>query len=101
MRRVLRIMLEHGIVACDRPTGVRGPATHDLTITTPDEMWAIDATGCFTDEGNAALFVVVDHCTGECLRKAIHFTKGRHEDKIAEATKLRHDHDSQFISHAF
>jgi len=69
MRRVLRIMREHGILACDRPTGVRGPETHDRTITTetPDEMWAIDATGCLTDEGNAAVFVVIDHCTGECL----------------------------------
>ena len=120
MRRVLRIMREHGILACDRPTGVRGPDTHDRTITTetPDEMWAIDATGCLTDEGNAAVFVVIDHCTGECLgvraarrgtrleaveclREAIHFTKGRYEDKIAEGTKLRHDHGSQFISHAF
>jgi transposase InsO family protein len=69
MRRVLRIMREHGILACDRPTGVRGPDTHDRTITTktPDEMWAIDATGCLTDEGDAAVFVVIDHCTGECL----------------------------------
>jgi len=124
MRRVLRIMREHGILACDRPSGVRGPETHDRTITTetPDEMWAIDATGCLTDEGNAAAHedhrVVIDHCTGECLgvraalrgtrfeaieclREAIHFTKGRYEDKIAEGTKLRHDHGSQFISHAF
>jgi putative transposase len=48
MRRVLRIMPEHGILACDRPTGVHGPETHDRTITTdtPDEMWAIDATPC-------------------------------------------------------
>jgi transposase InsO family protein len=120
MRRVLRIMREHGILAQDRPTGVRGPETHDRTITTakPDEMWAIDATGCLTDEGNAAVFVVVDHCTGECLgvhaarrgtrkeaieclREAVRFTKGRYEDKIAKDTKLRHDHGSQFISHAF
>ena len=120
MRRVLRIMREHGILAQDRPTGVRGPETHDRTITTakPDEMWAIDATGCLTDEGNAAVFVVVDHCTGECLgvraalrgtrfeaieclREAVHFTKGRYEDKIAKDTRLRHDHGSQFISHAF
>ncbi len=120
MRRILRIMREHGILACDRPTGVRGPDTHDRTITTktPDEMWAIDATGCLTDEGNAAVFVVVDHCTGECLgvraarrgtrfeaieclREAIHSAKGRYEDKIAKGTKLRHDHGSQFISHAF
>jgi putative transposase len=120
MRRVLRIMREHGILAQDRPTGVRGPDTHDRTITTakPDEMWAIDATGCLTDEGNAAVFAAVDHCTGECLgvraarrgtrfeaieclREAIHFTKGRYADKIAKDTKLRHDHGSQFISHAF
>ena len=37
----------------------------------------------------------------ECLREAIHFTKGRYADKIAQGTKLRHDHGSQFISHAF
>jgi hypothetical protein len=95
MRRVLRIMREHGILACDRPTGVRGPDTHDRTITTAthDEMWAIDAAGCLTDEGNAAVLVVIDRCTGECLgvrparrgtrpeaieclREAIHFTTG-------------------------
>ena len=48
MRRVLRIMREHGILAQDRPTGVRGPETHDRTITTaePGDMWAINATGC-------------------------------------------------------
>jgi len=53
MPRVLRIMRQHGILACDRPTSVRGPETHDRTITTknPDEMWAIDATGCLTDKG--------------------------------------------------
>jgi hypothetical protein len=62
-------MRENGILACDRPTGLRGPDTHDRTITTetPDEMWAIDATVCLTDVGNAAVFVVVNHCTGECL----------------------------------
>lgn len=120
MRRVLRIMREHGILACDRPTGVRGPATHDRTITTetPDEMWVIDATGCLTDEGNAAVFVVIDHCTGECLgvratrrgtrfeameclREAVHFVKGHYEKGIGAGTKLRHDYGSQFISHAF
>jgi len=120
MRRVLRVMREHGILAQDRPTGVRGPDTHDRTITTakPDEMWAIDATGCLTDEGNAAVSVVVDHCTGECLgvhaarrgtrkeaieclREAVHFVKGRYDVGIAQGTKLRHDHGGQFISHAF
>jgi hypothetical protein len=46
MRRVLRIMREHGILACDRPTSVRGLVMHDRTITTetPDEIRAIDTT---------------------------------------------------------
>jgi transposase InsO family protein len=120
MRRVLRIMREHGILAQDRPTGVRGPETHDRTITIakPDEMWAIDATGCLTGAGDAAVFVVVDDCTGECLgvraarrgtrfeaveclSEAVHSAKGRYEDKIAKDAKLRHDHGIQFISHAF
>ncbi len=61
---------------------------------------------------------IVDHCTGECpgartalrgarfeafecLREAIHLTKGRYDTNIAEGTALRHDHGSQFISRAF
>jgi putative transposase len=34
------------------------------------------------------------------VHEKIHFTKGRYEDKIAMDTRLRHDHGSQFISHA-
>jgi hypothetical protein len=80
MRRVLRIMREHHILARERHTSIRGPATHDLTSATdkPGLMWAI-----------------------ECLREAIHLTKGRYDTNIAEGTALRHDHGSQFISHAF
>ena len=37
----------------------------------------------------------------ECLREAIHSAKGRYETEVAAGTKLRHDHGSQFISHAF
>ncbi len=115
-----RLRHEHDILAQYRPTGLRGPETHDRTFTTakPDQMWAIDATGCLTDEGNAAVFVVVDHCTGdclgahaalrgtrfeaiECLREAVHLTKRRYYVKIAKDTKLRHDYGSQFISRAF
>jgi putative transposase len=69
MRRVLRIMRAHGLLASQRPTAIRGPQVHEGTIVTqrPDQMWAIDATGCVADEGNATVFVLVDHCTGECL----------------------------------
>jgi putative transposase len=51
----------------------RGPIDHDGTIVTerPDQMWAgtqmVGATGCLAAEGNATVFVVIDHCTGECL----------------------------------
>jgi putative transposase len=69
MRHVLTIMLEHHIFAQVCPTGVRRPETHDRTNTTakPAEMWAVDATSYLAGEGNAASFVVVDRCTGECL----------------------------------
>ena len=119
-RRVLRIMREHDLLAPTRAGVPRGPVEHDGTIVTerPDQMWAIDATGCLTAEGNAAVFVVIDHCTGECLgahaarrgtrfeaieclRQAIWATKGHYEVGIAAGTSLRHDHGSQFISNAF
>ena len=69
MRRALRIMRDYELLAHQRSVAVRGPQVHDGTIVTdwPDLMWAIDATGCLTDEGNATVFVLVDHCTGECL----------------------------------
>ena len=119
-RRVLRIMREHDLLAPTRAGVPRGPVEHDGTIVTerPDQMWAIDATGCLTAEGNAAVFVVIDHCTGECLgahaarrgtrfeaieclRQAVWATKGHYEVGIAAGTSLRHDHGSQFISNAF
>ena len=68
--RVLRLMREAGLLA---PTWVgrrRGPRSHDGTITTerPDEMWGTDATACLTTrEGNATVFIAVDHCTQECV----------------------------------
>jgi putative transposase len=120
MRRVLRLMREHRLLAHQRSVAVRGPQVHDRTIVTdrPDRMWAIDATGCLADEGNATVFVLVDHCTGECLgvraalrgtrfeaieclREAVWATRGQYEVGIAAGVSLRHDHGSQFISHAF
>ncbi len=63
MRRVLRIMREHGLLAHQRSVAIRGSQIHDRTIVTdqPDRMWSIDAIGCLTDEGNATVFVLVDH----------------------------------------
>ena len=68
--RVLRLMREAGLLAPTRVGRRRGPRNHDGTITTghPDEMWGTDATACLTTrEGNATVFIAVDHCTQECV----------------------------------
>lgn len=111
---------ENNLLAPTRRRASPGPRVHDGTIVTerPDEMWAIDGTACMTDQGNATVFVVIDHCTGECLgahaarrgtrmeaidtlRQAIRATRGTFDRDVAASVALRHDHGSQFISHAF
>jgi len=68
-RRVLRLTREHGLQAPHRVGRPHGPRAHDGTIRTErvDEMWATDMTTTLTGDGNAAVFVLVDHCSGECL----------------------------------
>ena len=119
-RRVLKLMRENDLLAPTRLGHAHGPKAHDGTIVTekPDEMWGTDATSVLTDEGNAAIFFVLDHCTSECLgihaalrgtrfealeplRQAVRETRGGFDAGIAEGTALRHDHGSQFISHAY
>ena len=71
--RVLRLMRAAGLLAPTRVGRRRGPRNHDGTITTdrPDELWGTDATACLTTrEGNATVFIAVDHCTQE--RVGIH-----------------------------
>jgi transposase InsO family protein len=100
MRRVLRIMREHGIRACDRPTGVRGPEAHDRTTMTetPGKMWAIDATGCLTDGGVAAVFVIIDHCTGECLRAHAGSATERPQRTDGSSAARPREHQLQLVS---
>ena len=68
LRRVLRLMRE---TICWHPAGRRtaGPRTHDGTIIpeTVDMMWGTDLTATFTGEGQAAVFIAVDHCSAECV----------------------------------
>ena len=59
-----------GLLAPTRVGRRRGPQNHDGTITTdrPDELWGTDATACLTTrEGNATVFIAVDHCTQQCV----------------------------------
>ena len=121
MPRVLRLMRENGLLAPQRPGRVRGPRPHDGTITTtaPDVMWGTDATTTLTTkEGNATIFIAVDHYTAECLaihaarpgtryeavevlRQAVRGAYGAYGPAVAVGLLMRHDNGSVFISDVF
>ncbi len=117
---MLRIMREHGLLTQQRSVAVRGPQVRDRTFFTdqPDRTWAIDATGCLADEGNATVSILGDHCTASAwaceprcgvrdstpssARARLSGPPGGHyQVGIATGVSLRHDHGSQFIYRAF
>lgn len=120
-RRTLRLMREHGLLAPHRVGRDHGPKAHDGVITTdrPDEMWGTDMTSTVTvHEGQANVFIAVDHCTFECvgvhasrrgnrfealepLRQGVREQFGGFGEAVAEGLTLRHDHGSQYMSNHF
>ena len=119
-RRVLRLMRAAGLLAPTCLGHAHGPAAHDGTIIPdrPDAMWGTDATSALTAEGPATIFVAVDHFTAECvgihaarhgtrfealepLRQGIRHHFGEYREGLAVGLALRHDHGSQFLSHAY
>jgi putative transposase len=119
-RRVLRLMREHGLLAPTRSGSPRGPRNHDGTIIpeTVDTMWGTDLTTIFTGEGQAAVFIAVDHCTAECvgihasaqatrfealepIRQGVRRHFGGFARDIARGLAVRHDHGSQYMSDHF
>jgi putative transposase len=119
-RRVLRLMREHGLLAHQRAGRPRGARAHDGTITTErvDLMWGTDLTSVTTGEGQAAVFIAVDHGSAECvgvhasrsadrfealepIRQAVRERFGAFAKGIAHGLALRHDHGSQYVSHHF
>src|SRR3954468_21535881 len=68
-RRVLRLIREHGLLAHQRAGRPHGSRAHDGRITTErvDVMWGSDLTSVMTGEGQAAVFIAVDHCSAECV----------------------------------
>ena len=119
-RRVLRLTREHGLLAHQRPGRPRGPKAHDGTLTTErvDMMWGTDLTSVMTGEGQAAVFVAVDHGSAECVgphasrradrfealepvRQAVRERFGAFAEDVAAGLRLRHDHGSQYVSHDF
>lgn len=119
--RVLRLMREACLLAPQRGGGPRGPRNHDGTIRTdfPDEMWGTDATATTTlRDGQAAVFVAVDHCTSEVvglhasrsadrfqalepLLQGIRTRFGGVREAAAAGLAIRHDHGSQYLSRHF
>jgi putative transposase len=119
--RVRRLMQEDHLQAPHRLGKAHGPKAHDRSIIPdkPDEMWGTDLTTTVTvEEGQAAVFAVVDHCTGECLglhaaqpatrfealeplRQAVRTSFGSFAEHVAAGLKLRHDHGSQYLSDHF
>jgi transposase InsO family protein len=110
-RRVLRLMREHGLLAPSRVGRPRGPRAHDGTIRTErvDAMWGTDLTSTMTGEGQAPIFVTVDHCSTECvgihaarratrfealepLRQGVRACFGAFAAGVAGGLELRHDH---------
>ena len=116
-RRVLRLMREHDLLAPSRVGRPHGPKAHDGTIRTErvDDMWGTDLTSTMTGEGQASIFVTVDHCSTECvgihaarratrfealepLRQGVRACFGAFAEGVAGGLKLRHDHGSQFVA---
>jgi putative transposase len=119
-RRVLRLMGAHGLLAPSRVGSPRGPRSHDGTIILDavDSMWGTDLTTTWTGEGQAAVFVAIDHCSAECvgihaalratrfealepLRQGVRRHFGGFAQGIAKGLAVRHDHGSQYMSDAF
>jgi putative transposase len=119
-RRVLRLTREHGLQAPGRVGRPHGPKAHDGMIRTDrvDAMWGTDLTSTLTAEGQASIFVAVDHCSTECIgihaaRRATRFEAlepirqgvracfGAFAEGVASGLRLRHDHGSQFVADDF
>ena len=113
-------MREDDLLAPSRTGSPRGPRTHDGTIVpeTVDTLWGTDLTTVMTGEGQAAVFIAVDHCSTECVgihaaRRATRFEAlepirqgvrerfGAFAAEAARGLAMRHDHGSQYVSRAF
>ena len=81
-------------------------------------MWGTDLTTTITGEGQAAVFVAVDHCSAECvgihaharatrfqalepIRQGVRQHFGGFAKAIARGLAMRHDHGSQYMSDHF
>src|SRR5690348_17922771 len=120
LRRVLRLMRQNNLLAPTWVGAPRGPRNHDGTLIpdTVDAMWGTDLTTTITGEGQAAVFVAVDHCSAECvgihaharatrfqalepIRQGVRRYFGGFAANVAHGLAVRHDHGSQYMSDHF
>lgn len=95
-KRVLRLMREDGVLAPTPQVRKRAARLHTGTITVgaPDTLWATDATeGWSEHDGRCAVFVIVDHGSGELFFDAAH-----RMDRFAAADLLREVTSERFGS---
>ena len=81
-------------------------------------MWGSDLTSTLTAEGQASIFIAVDHCSAECvgihaarratrfealepIRQGVRACFGAFAEGVAAGLELRHDHGSQFVADDF
>jgi len=119
--RTRRLMREHGLQAPCRPLVPPEEKTHDGVITTetPNKMWGTDMTTTPTIlDGQAAIFIAIDHCTSqlvgvhaskcqdrfealEPIRQGVAMHFGEFKADAASGLKLRHDHGSNYMADDF
>ena len=120
LRRVLRLMREHDLLAPGRVGSPRGPRGHDGTIIpeTIDTMWGTDLTATFTGKGprqyssrwiiappSASAFTPMrePHASRHWNRsaRACADTSAASRPTVAHGLAVRHDHGSQYMSDHF
>ena len=85
-KRVLRLTREAGLLAPTARVRKRAQRLHEgtITVSVPDTLWATDATEGWSEEGRCAVFVMIDHASGEGWADA-----GLRMDRFAAADLLR------------
>ena len=113
-------MRKNALLAPGRIGSPLGPGNRDGTIIpeTVGTMWGNDLTTTSTGEGQAAMFIAMDHFTAECvgihasaratrfealepIRQAVRRHFGGFAKDIAGGLAVRHDHGSQYMADHF
>jgi transposase InsO family protein len=119
-KRVLRLLVQEGLLAPQRARGRRKPRPHDGTIIpqAPNQRWGTDATMAWTrSDGWVGVFAGIDHDTAEAwahvakvgdrfaalqpLDDAVTDRWGRLDADVARGLELRHDWGPQYRSAHF